>query len=134
MTLDRLELKVLLMSAFPKGMLVLNEGWHNDTPAEDDAPPMPAIPVRSVGDLWLCGTHRVLCEESDHLSAHSVRKINTLKKLARILKAFEREEAKRVPEPLHPHPFLDIRRLDHSNPMAGPSIRAPAGALVPVAR
>jgi DNA-binding NtrC family response regulator len=28
MTLDRPELKVLLMSGFPGGMLVLNEGWH----------------------------------------------------------------------------------------------------------
>ena len=28
MTLDRPKLKVLLMSAFPNGMLVLNEGWH----------------------------------------------------------------------------------------------------------
>ena len=28
MTLDRPQLKVLLMSGFPDGMLVLNEGWH----------------------------------------------------------------------------------------------------------
>jgi len=28
MTLDRPELKVLLMSGFTDGMLVLNEGWH----------------------------------------------------------------------------------------------------------
>jgi hypothetical protein len=28
MTVDRPELKVLLMSGFPHGMLVLNEGWH----------------------------------------------------------------------------------------------------------
>jgi DNA-binding NtrC family response regulator len=28
MTVDRPELKVLLMSGFPDGMLVLNEGWH----------------------------------------------------------------------------------------------------------
>ena len=27
-TVDRPKLKVLLMSAFPKGLLVLNEGWH----------------------------------------------------------------------------------------------------------
>ena len=27
-TIDRPEIKVLLMSAFPAGMLVLNEGWH----------------------------------------------------------------------------------------------------------
>jgi YesN/AraC family two-component response regulator len=28
MTIDRPEIKVLLMSAFNGGMLVLNEGWH----------------------------------------------------------------------------------------------------------
>jgi two-component system, cell cycle sensor histidine kinase and response regulator CckA len=28
MTLERPQLKVLLMSGFPEGMLVLNEGWH----------------------------------------------------------------------------------------------------------
>jgi len=28
MTVDRPQLKVLLMSGFPGGMLVLNEGWH----------------------------------------------------------------------------------------------------------
>jgi two-component system cell cycle sensor histidine kinase/response regulator CckA len=28
MTLERPQLKVLLMSGFPAGMLVLNEGWH----------------------------------------------------------------------------------------------------------
>jgi YesN/AraC family two-component response regulator len=28
MTRDRPDLKVLLMSTFPDGMLVLNEGWH----------------------------------------------------------------------------------------------------------
>ena len=28
MTLDRPQLKVPLMSGFPEGMLVLNEGWH----------------------------------------------------------------------------------------------------------
>jgi CheY-like chemotaxis protein len=28
MTLERPDLKVLLMSGFPEGMLVLNEGWH----------------------------------------------------------------------------------------------------------
>jgi len=27
-TIDRPKIKVLLMSAFPAGMLVLNEGWH----------------------------------------------------------------------------------------------------------
>lgn len=27
-TLERPRLKVLLMSGFPEGMLILNEGWH----------------------------------------------------------------------------------------------------------
>jgi DNA modification methylase len=29
--------------------------------AEDDVPPVPATPVSRLGDLWLCGSHRVLC-------------------------------------------------------------------------
>jgi hypothetical protein len=28
LTMERKQLKVLLMSGFPEGMLVLNEGWH----------------------------------------------------------------------------------------------------------
>jgi DNA modification methylase len=33
----------------------------DDTPAEDAAPPLPDHPVTRDGDLWLCGSHRVLC-------------------------------------------------------------------------
>jgi hypothetical protein len=30
----------------------------NDVADEDAVPPVPANPVRCVGDLWLCGSHR----------------------------------------------------------------------------
>jgi hypothetical protein len=33
-------------------------------PAEDDAPPVPEIPVSRPGDLWICGKHRVLCGDA----------------------------------------------------------------------
>jgi DNA modification methylase len=36
----------------------------NDAPDEDAAPPLPAIPVTKPGDLWLCGSHRVLCGDA----------------------------------------------------------------------
>jgi hypothetical protein len=33
-------------------------------PAEDKAPPVPETPVSKLGDLWLCGPHRVLAGDS----------------------------------------------------------------------
>ncbi|HEV1287602.1 MAG TPA: DNA methyltransferase [Bryobacteraceae bacterium] len=36
----------------------------NDVPDEDAVPPAPAIPVSRVRDLWLCGSHRVLCGDA----------------------------------------------------------------------
>ena len=33
-------------------------------PEEDAAPPLPAHPVTRTGDLWLCGSHRVLCGDA----------------------------------------------------------------------
>lgn len=33
-------------------------------PAEDEAPPVPATPVSRAGDLWLLGSHRVLCGDA----------------------------------------------------------------------
>src|ERR1700692_2443113 len=34
--------------------------------AEDEVPPLPAVPVSRLGDLWLLGPHRVLCADSTH--------------------------------------------------------------------
>src|ERR1700692_1465597 len=36
----------------------------NDTPDEEAVPPLPVHPVTGVGDLWLCGSHRVLCGDA----------------------------------------------------------------------
>src|ERR1039457_589140 len=35
-----------------------------DIPEEDATPPLPAVPVTKPGDLWLCGSHRVLCGDA----------------------------------------------------------------------
>jgi DNA modification methylase len=35
-----------------------------DTPSEDAAPPLPVVAVTRPGDLWLCGSHRVLCGDA----------------------------------------------------------------------
>ena len=31
---------------------------------EDEAPPTPEVPASRLGDLWLCGPHRVLCGDA----------------------------------------------------------------------
>ena len=36
----------------------------DETPDEEAAPPLPAVPVTKPGDLWLCGPHRVLCGDA----------------------------------------------------------------------
>jgi DNA modification methylase len=36
----------------------------NDSPDEDAAPPLPLYPVSQTGDLWLCGSNRVLCGDA----------------------------------------------------------------------
>jgi hypothetical protein len=36
----------------------------NDAPEEDALPPVPVKPVSCVGDLWICGSHRVLCGDA----------------------------------------------------------------------
>ena len=36
----------------------------DDAPEEDAAPALPAQPVTRMGDLWLCGSHRVLCGDA----------------------------------------------------------------------
>ena len=40
-----------------------------EAPDEDVAPQVPAIPVTRPGDLWLCGSHRVLCGDRAMLKA-----------------------------------------------------------------
>jgi DNA modification methylase len=35
-----------------------------DDADEDDTPPLPHNPVTCIGDLWLCGPHRVLCGDA----------------------------------------------------------------------
>jgi DNA modification methylase len=42
----------------------LDDFLLNDTPAEDSAPPLPVVPVTKPGDLWRCGSHRVLCGDA----------------------------------------------------------------------
>jgi len=44
-----------------------------DDAAADAAPPLPANPVTRLGDLWLCGPHRILC--ADCTSADAVAKL-----------------------------------------------------------
>jgi hypothetical protein len=36
----------------------------SDVPDEDAIPPVPIHPVSCVGDLWACGSHRVLCGDA----------------------------------------------------------------------
>jgi DNA modification methylase len=36
-------------------------GGHDGLTDPDEAPPLPADPVTRLGDLWLCGPHRLLC-------------------------------------------------------------------------
>ncbi len=43
----------------------------NDTPDEDAVPPLPDHPVTRAGDLWLCGSHRVLCGDATDAEAVS---------------------------------------------------------------
>ena len=44
-----------------------------DTPDEDAAPLLPAVAVTKPGDLWLCGSHRILCGDATH--AESVARL-----------------------------------------------------------
>ena len=43
----------------------------NETPDEDAAPPLPKAPVTKTGDLWICGSHRVLCGDATNATAVS---------------------------------------------------------------
>ncbi len=42
-----------------------------DAPDEDVVPPVPNYPVSRIGDLWLCGSHRVLCGDATDAEAVS---------------------------------------------------------------
>ena len=44
--------------------------WH-DPPDVDAAPPLPVVAVTRLGDLWLCGSHRVLCGDATDAGAVS---------------------------------------------------------------
>ena len=37
---------------------------QSENPHEDDAPALPDHPVSRAGDLWVCGKHRILCEDA----------------------------------------------------------------------
>ena len=39
--------------------------------AEDDVPPLPEVPASRAGDLWLCGSHRLLCGDATDTDAVS---------------------------------------------------------------
>ena len=44
--------------------------WEKDEEREDEAPPVPDVPITEPGDLWLLGAHRLLCGDatkSEHL-------------------------------------------------------------------
>jgi DNA modification methylase len=43
----------------------------SDKPAEDAVPPVPTDPVSGLGDLWVCGPHRVLCGDATDAQAVS---------------------------------------------------------------
>src|SRR5262249_41701675 len=43
----------------------------DESPHEDDAPAVPANPASRVGDLWLCGSHRILCGDATSADAVS---------------------------------------------------------------
>jgi DNA modification methylase len=42
----------------------IDELLLNDAPEEDAVTPVPTVPVSRVGDLWLCGSHRILCGDA----------------------------------------------------------------------
>jgi len=49
----------------------LDELLLTDAPDEDSVPPVPAVPITKLGDLWLCGSHRVLCGDATDAEAVS---------------------------------------------------------------
>lgn len=63
---ELLELKALnfdlSMTAF--GVHEIDRLTLAPNPREDDIPPVPDRPVSRLGDLWVCGNHRVLCGDA----------------------------------------------------------------------
>ena len=49
----------------------LDDYLLQDPPNVDAAPPLPAVAVTRPGDLWLCGSHRVLCGDATDAGAVS---------------------------------------------------------------
>ena len=45
-------------------MKEIEEYLAHEAPDEDVVPPVPIAPVSCLGDLWLCGSHRVLCGDA----------------------------------------------------------------------
>ena len=41
---------------------LLNAGQAD--PREDEVPPVPAVPVSRLGDLWIMGNHRLICGDA----------------------------------------------------------------------
>ncbi len=49
----------------------LEDYLSKGVPEEDAAPPVPVLAVTSPGDLWICGSHRVLCGDATDAEAVS---------------------------------------------------------------
>ncbi len=52
----------LSLTGFDPGEL--NQLIPNERADEDAAPPLPAVAVSKRGDLWICGSHRILCGDA----------------------------------------------------------------------
>ena len=44
---------------------------HGADPREDDVPPVPAVPVSRLGDVWLLGPHRLICGDATDVATVS---------------------------------------------------------------
>jgi DNA modification methylase len=49
----------------------IDELTLSDAPEEDAVPPVPMNPVSAIGDLWSCGSHRVVCGDATDSDAVS---------------------------------------------------------------
>ena len=73
----RLELKALEEADFDLEMIGFNETELNElfadleeenNEAENEVPEIPTEPISKLGDIWICGNHRVLCGSATELS------------------------------------------------------------------